>query len=72
MNDSHLVALFSFLTGFVLAASLAGAWFNSTTPQCWLFISFLALFHFLEYFITAKYKPDEVTLDGDTLQWLGS
>jgi len=58
------VALFAFLTGVVLAGSLAGAWNNSATPQCWLYVSFLALFHFLEYFITAKYKPYEVTLDG--------
>src|SRR5277367_3864071 len=70
-NDSHLVALFSFLTGVVLAGSLAGAWYNSGTPQCWLYVSFLAIFHFLEYFITAKYKPYEVTLDGKSPQWLG-
>ena len=67
-NDSHLVALFSFLTGVVLAGSLAGALYNSGTPQCWLYVSFLAIFHFLEYFITAKYKPYEVTLDGKSRQ----
>ena len=62
-NDSHLVALTAFLTGGVLVASLAMAISNPKTPQCWLYLSMLSLFHFLEYFITAKYKPQEVCLD---------
>jgi hypothetical protein len=63
-NDSHLVALFSFLTGIVFAGSLAFAYRYRETPQGWLFLSFLCIFHFLEYYITAKHKPYEVTLDG--------
>jgi hypothetical protein len=64
-NDSHTVALFSFLLGVVLASSVALAMLFPETPQCWLYIAFLCLFHFLEYYITAKYKPFEVTLDGE-------
>jgi hypothetical protein len=64
-NDSHLIALFSFLIGIVLAGSIAGALFFPSTLQCWLYITFLCIFHFLEYYITAKYKPFEVTLDGE-------
>ena len=64
-NDSHLVALFSFLVGIVLAGSIAGALLFPSTPQGWLYAAFLCIFHFLEYYITAKYKPFEVTLDGE-------
>ena len=63
-NESHLIALFSFLLGIVFTASIALAVWKRDTPQCWLYIGFLCLFHFLEYFITAKYKADTVTLDG--------
>lgn len=63
-NDSHLIALFSFLTGIVFAVSLAFAYNYRETPQGWLFLSFLCMFHFLEYYITAEHKPHEVTLDG--------
>lgn len=63
-NDSHLVALFAFLTGIGLSGSLTGAVIFSATPQCWLYVTSLCIFHFMEYFITAKYKPFEVTLDG--------
>jgi hypothetical protein len=63
-NDSHLVALLSFATGIVLAASLALAIANPATPQGWMFVTALSFFHFMEYYVTAKYKPFEVTLDG--------
>ena len=63
-NDSHIVALFAFLTGIVLAGSIAFALCFPSTPQCWLYVSFLCIFHFMEYYITAKYKPFEVTIDG--------
>ena len=63
-NDSHLVALLSFVIGIVFAGSIAGALSFPSTPQCWLYVTFLSIFHFLEYYITAKYKPFEVTLDG--------
>jgi fatty acid desaturase len=63
-NQAHIVALFSFLLGIAFAGSLAFAWYFSWTPQAWIYITFLSLFHFLEYFITAKYKPDVVTIDG--------
>jgi len=63
-NESHLIALFSFALGIVFTGSIALAVWNRDTPQCWLYIGFLCLFHFLEYFITAKYKAETVTLDG--------
>lgn len=63
-NESHLIALFSFLVGIVFSGSIALAVYSWQTPQCWLYITFLSLFHFLEYYITAKYKADTVTLDG--------
>jgi hypothetical protein len=63
-NDSHLVALSAFLLGVVFSWTIAAALYFKSTPQCWLYMTFLCLFHFLEYFITAKYKPDTVTLDG--------
>ena len=69
-NDSHLVALFSFLVGIVLAGSIAGALLFPSTPQCWLYVTFLCVFHFLEYYITAKYKPFEVTLDGEIKSYM--
>jgi len=47
---------------------LACAYSFPTTPQCWLYISFLCFFHFMEYFVTAKYKPESVTLDGMLLK----
>jgi len=37
-------------------------------PQGWIYITFLSLFHFLEYYITAKYKADTVTIDGIPLE----
>lgn len=64
-NDSHLVAVFAFVTGIVYAASIALAIVHMTTPQCWLYVTSLAFFHFMEYYITAKYKPFDVTLDGN-------
>src|SRR5437762_589972 len=60
-NDCHLVALISFFIGVVLAGSIAGALSFPSTPQCWLYVTFLCIFHFLEYYITAKYKASEVT-----------
>ena len=66
-NESHLIALFAFATGIVLSGSIALAVYARDTPQCWLYITFLCLFHFLEYYITAKYKADTVTLDGTLL-----
>lgn len=45
-------------TGATLAA--CGPW---TAWQIPLFVSCLALFHFLEYFVTAKYNPDQVSYD---------
>jgi protein-S-isoprenylcysteine O-methyltransferase len=63
-NDSHLIALSAFLLGLVFSGTIAAALYFPTTPQCWLYITFLCIFHFLEYFITAKYKADTVTLDG--------
>jgi ABC-type microcin C transport system permease subunit YejE len=65
-NDAHWVALISFLIGVVLSASLALAIVFNDRPQLFLHVSFLWLFHFLEYYVTAKYKPFEVTLDGDS------
>src|SRR5271156_2257612 len=62
-NDPDLVSLFSFLTGVVFSGTLALAWYFWPTPQALLYLTFLSLFHFLEYFITAKYKPEQVTLD---------
>jgi hypothetical protein len=62
-NDSHLVALVAFLTGIVLSASVALAIAHSNTPQCWLYVTALCFFHFMEYYVTAKYKPFEVNLD---------
>jgi len=62
-NDPDLVSLFSFFTGVVFSGTLALALYCWPTPQGWLYLAFLSLFHFLEYFITAKYKPDQVTLD---------
>jgi len=62
-NEPHQVALFSFLLGIVFCGSLASAWHFSSTPQGWIYITFLSLFHFLEYYITAKYKADTVTID---------
>jgi hypothetical protein len=62
-NEPHRVALVAFLTGTVLSGSVAVAICFPSTAQCWLYVSFLCIFHFLEYFITAKYKPSEVTLD---------
>jgi hypothetical protein len=67
-NESHLVALYAFLTGVVFSASLACALFFPSTPQCWLYLAFLAFFHFMEYYITAQHKPDTVTLDGSLVQ----
>jgi hypothetical protein len=66
-NDPHLIALYAFLTGIVLAGSLALAIRFHSTPQGWLFLTFLAFFHFMEYYITAKYRPDTVTIDGTHL-----
>jgi len=63
-NESHLIALFSFVVGIVFTGSVALAVYTRETPQCWLYITFLCLFHFLEYYITAKYKAETVTLDG--------
>jgi hypothetical protein len=64
-NDAHLVALIAFLTGIVLAGSIAFALCHPSTPQCWLYVTFLCTFHFMEYYITAKYKPFDVTLHGN-------
>jgi hypothetical protein len=66
-NESHLIALFSFLLGILFCGSIALAVWARDTPQCWAYITFLCLFHFLEYFITAKYKSETVTLDGTSL-----
>jgi hypothetical protein len=66
-NDSHLVALYAFLTGIVLSASVALAIAHPNTPQCWLYVTALCFFHFMEYYVTAKYKSFEVTLDGTPL-----
>src|SRR5579859_5502291 len=66
-NESHLIALFAFATGIVFSGSIALAVYARDTPQCWLYITCLCLFHFLEYYITAKYKADTVTLDGTSL-----
>jgi len=71
-NDPDLVSLFSFLTGAVFSGTLALSLYCWPTPQGWLYLTFLSLFHFLEYFITAKYKSDQVTLDckSNSLCWL--
>jgi protein-S-isoprenylcysteine O-methyltransferase len=67
-NEPHQVALFSFFLGIVFCGSLASAWHFSSMPQGWIYITFLSLFHFLEYYITAKYKADTVTIDGIALE----
>ena len=70
-NDSHLVALFAFVTGIVLAASIAMTIAHPSTPQGWLYVTAICFFHFMEYYITAKYKPFEVTLDGTRNRLVG-
>jgi len=70
-NDSHLVALFAFSTGIVLAASVAMAIAHPSTPQAWLYVTAICFFHFMEYYVTAKYKPFEVTLDGTRNHFAG-
>jgi len=66
-NESDLIALYAFLLGVGFSASLGCALLLfPSTPQCYLYISFLCFFHFMEYYITAKYKSDTVTLDGKT------
>ncbi|PKK79788.1 farnesyl cysteine-carboxyl methyltransferase [Rhizophagus irregularis] len=53
----------SFFFGAVFGVCLAIGYYSETIPQLGVFLSALALFHELEYMMTALFKPDIVSLD---------
>jgi protein-S-isoprenylcysteine O-methyltransferase len=58
------ISLYSFCFGIVFGGCLAIAYYSETIPQLGIFLTSLALFHELEYMLTALFKPDIISLDG--------
>lgn len=58
------ISSYSFSFGAVFGVCLAIGYYSETIPQLGIFLSALALFHELEYMMTALFKPDIVSLDG--------
>ena len=58
------ISLYSFCFGIAFGGCLAIAYYSETIPQLGIFFAALALFHELEYMLTALFKPDIVGLDG--------
>lgn len=51
--------------GFVCALALNATWaFRSSFPQLPFFIASLALFHFMEFWLTARYNTRRANLEG--------
>ncbi|OBZ82331.1 Protein-S-isoprenylcysteine O-methyltransferase [Choanephora cucurbitarum] len=63
-NTPQNIAVYGFLLGMLCCAGFMFAILASTAiPQFGLFLSALALFHFLEYLATALFNADKLTLD---------
>lgn len=59
------IALRAALLGFVCALSLNLAWtFRASFPQLPLFITILSFFHFMEFWITARYNTRRAKTEG--------
>ena len=62
------IALRAALLGFACALSLNLTWtFRASFPQLPLFVAILALFHFLEFWITARYNTRRAKVEGSPL-----
>jgi hypothetical protein len=63
-NSPQNISAYGFLLGMVCSAGIMYA-YNAKTemPHFGIFLSALALFHFLEYIATALFNPDKLTLD---------
>ncbi|CAI2173109.1 2435_t:CDS:2 [Funneliformis geosporum] len=57
------ISLYSFCFGIAFGGCLAIGYFSDTIPQLGIFLAALALFHELEYMMTALFKPDIISLD---------
>ncbi|RIA94507.1 farnesyl cysteine-carboxyl methyltransferase, mediates the carboxyl methylation step during C-termin [Glomus cerebriforme] len=57
------ISSYSFCFGIIFGGCLALAYYSETIPQLGIFFSALALFHELEYMMTALFKPDTINLD---------
>lgn len=73
-NTPQNISSYGFLLGIVCGGGLVFAFMsNSSTwhvPQFGLFLTALALFHFLEYLATALFNPDKLTLDCKYKEWI--
>ncbi|CAG8651596.1 5477_t:CDS:2 [Funneliformis caledonium] len=57
------ISLYSFCFGIAFGGCLTIGYFSDTIPQLGIFLAALALFHELEYMMTALFKPDLISLD---------
>ncbi len=58
------ISLYSFCFGATFGGCLVIGYYSETIPQLGVFLAALALFHELEYMMTALFKPDGLSLDG--------
>jgi hypothetical protein len=59
------IAIRSSGLGFVCSLALATAWsFRASYPQFPLFVAMLAFFHFMEFWVTARYNTRRAKVDG--------
>jgi|GEM_PF-6645091 len=58
------ISLYSYCFGAAFGGCLAIAYYSETISQLGLFFAALALFHELEYMMTALIQPDIISLDG--------
>src|SRR5256885_12970269 len=63
------ISLYSFCFGTAFGGCLAMAYYSETIPQLGIFLAALALFHELEYMMTALFKPDSISLDGQNFYY---
>jgi protein-S-isoprenylcysteine O-methyltransferase len=58
------ISLYSFCFGVIFGGCLLIAYYSETFSQLGILFTALALFHELEYLMTALFKPDIISLDG--------
>lgn len=61
-NPLSEVSATAFILGSIFGLSTTLAFFLIFKPL-YIYVAFVALFHFLEYYITSKYQPSKVTAD---------
>ena len=63
-NTPQNISLYSFCLGTAFGGCFLVAYYSETFPHLGIFFAALALFHELEYLMTALFNPDMISLDG--------